>query len=197
MSTCELYSDVSAQGQFRWYATVYIYDQQEYWEVSQCPLPREHGVPDSEVAAVTRGLLRAYARIPPEVPISAFTDIDCVPDMLQRRRFKGRFGGVVQKLYSVVTQRDNVTILKAPRTHWAYRQCHSRARTALKQQVKRAPYRAFQQTSIQPLRTRWSGVLQLAYDLGQTSVIDPDEMRRSEANVMLTLLKQRYSDRFV
>lgn len=130
MSSCRLYSDVSLRLGRRCYATVYVYESKEYWEVNECPLPEHCDVSAAEVAALTRGLLRAYQRVPQTVPINAYTDMDGAIELLRRRRFRGSFGGHVRQLSEVVDQRTNVLVLSVPRSNGLYKQCHNRARAA-------------------------------------------------------------------
>ena len=230
MSIC-VYSDVSERYGKRCYATVVVADQ-EYWDVDECPLSREYAVSEAEIAALSRGLARAYRRSTPAVPIQCFTDIDHIITALQLRRFSGtkRHAQLLRDLHALISQRDNVTILSVPRNHPTYRQCHNRARSLAKrlgsggrvppgQRMYTLPAQAESNRSQSgefarlpslytngytppepkptqpPLRT--ADLLQVVFDLGQTAAADADEARRSEARTMLTLLQQKYSNRFV
>jgi hypothetical protein len=187
MSSCCLYSDVSLRFGRRCYATVYVYESKEYWEVNECPLPEHCDVPAAEVAALTRGLLRAYQRVPQTVPINAYTDMDGAIELLRRRRFRGSFGGHVRQLSEVVDQRTNVLVLSVPRSNDLYKQCHNRARAAAKwiaaagQQVIRGEF-----TSLPDL-------FRIVYDLGVVAASHPTAAARSEAETMLTLFQQKYA----
>lgn len=191
MVACRLYSDVTLRYGQRCYATVYVYKSQAYWEVNQCPLPSTATVSGAEVAALTRGLVRAYTRVPDTVPITAYTDMEAALVLLQLRRFRGSFGRVVGDLHAVVSQRTNVHVLSVPRQDSYYRSCHSKARA----HAKRLGGHLARPVAKQPQQL--SELLKIAYDLGALSASHPSISVRQEADVMLTLLRQKYAGRSV
>lgn len=195
MSTAYVYTDVSERYGVRAFACVVLFENNHHWEVGECPAS-DLSCSYAEVSSLHRGIVRAM-QLAPEATLTAYTDIDCVPELLTRRRYRGQMKPLLENLQVLLDARPGrVRVVSVPRKHEMYQECHRRARAAAKR-LLRSPAKS----SPVPMRKLPNlcsyrppqpfDLLQTVFDLGAASVVGT-ESQRAEAAALLDQFKLKY-----
>jgi hypothetical protein len=136
MSTAYVYTDVSERYGVRAFACVVLFENNHHWEVGECP-PTDLSCSYAEVSSLHRGILRAL-QLAPDATLTAYTDIDCIIELLARRRCRGQLKPLLTEMQLLLDANPGVRVVSVPRHHALYQECHRRARATAKH-VMRTP----------------------------------------------------------